>query len=71
MGPGKQEVYFSEHCIQEGVSISRVLQALIGDDSSTHQIAESDSGSPSAQQNQPQQTDDAGTQGCASELISH
>jgi hypothetical protein len=75
MGQGKQEVYFSEHCLQEGVSISRVLQALIGDvDPSSDSIAESDSGSPSNQLNQAQQTDAASSQAasaCASELISH
>ena len=70
MGQGKQEVYFSEHCMQEGVSISRVLQALIGGvDTSSHLIAESDSETLSTEQNQPQHTDSQAALGCASKLI--
>ena len=31
MGQGKQDVHFSRQCLEEGVSISRVLQTLVGD----------------------------------------
>ena len=31
MGAGKQDVHFSRQCLEEGVSINRVLQTLVGD----------------------------------------
>ena len=44
MGQGKQEVYFSEHCLQEGISINGVLQTLIGDTITTPSVPVETSG---------------------------
>lgn len=70
MGPGKQDVYFSENCLQEGVSIISVLQNLIGHINDPSVVtSESDSSSQTHQEEQSSSDVSHSTNGCTGKSI--